>query len=341
MVLDYFSFGYKKPGRSASASNYRYGFQGQEKDDEIKGEGLSYNYTFRMHDPRVGRFFTFDPLFKNFPWNSPYAFSENRVIDWIELEGLQGFRSSRRGNRPRINIERSRALQSRLLRRSNADYRKQQRIRIKALETSAIRDQYRESMRELNRRVEFFRKSKEANGFNLPSDPTQPQGNAEDYMGTAKLFFKVLELIDENRTFVQDTYLHNQSADESNPVYVDNDLKEIRFEGDDAFDINIVEAEFNDLVRNRAMNSKLLDPYKDEDGNLMTDEEIAKVEGSGLVMPFVTALNLSYMTAKQELGLNGMSPKEFLMDILKKGVENGGAEIISVKYIQLPQMNQN
>ena len=42
-----------------------------------------------MHDPRVGRFFAVDPLFKKFPHNSPYAFSENRVIDGIELEGLE------------------------------------------------------------------------------------------------------------------------------------------------------------------------------------------------------------------------------------------------------------
>ncbi|QTY27315.1 hypothetical protein [Flavobacterium sp. CS20] len=69
--------------------SYRYGFQGQEKDDEIKGEGNSLNYTFRMHDPRLGRFFAVDPLAKNYPHNSPYAFSENRVIDSVELEGLE------------------------------------------------------------------------------------------------------------------------------------------------------------------------------------------------------------------------------------------------------------
>ena len=71
------------------SSDYRYGFQGQEKDDELKGEGNSLNYTFRMHDPRVGRFFVVDPLEKDFPWNSPYAFSENKVIAHIELEGLE------------------------------------------------------------------------------------------------------------------------------------------------------------------------------------------------------------------------------------------------------------
>ena len=42
-----------------------------------------------MHDPRIGRFFAVDPLAFKYPYNSPYAFSENRVIDAIELEGLE------------------------------------------------------------------------------------------------------------------------------------------------------------------------------------------------------------------------------------------------------------
>jgi RHS repeat-associated protein len=75
------------PNRHGSSDSYRYGFQGQEKDDELKGEGNSLNYTFRMHDPRIGRLLSLDPLADNFPWNSPYAFSENRVIDAVELEG--------------------------------------------------------------------------------------------------------------------------------------------------------------------------------------------------------------------------------------------------------------
>jgi RHS repeat-associated protein len=71
------------------AEGYRYGFQNQEKDDELKGAGNSLNYTYRMHDPRVGRFFAVDPLASKYPWNSTYAFSENRVLDAIELEGLE------------------------------------------------------------------------------------------------------------------------------------------------------------------------------------------------------------------------------------------------------------
>ena len=42
-----------------------------------------------MHDPRVGRFFSRDPLSAKYPWNSPYVFSENRLIDGVELEGLE------------------------------------------------------------------------------------------------------------------------------------------------------------------------------------------------------------------------------------------------------------
>jgi RHS repeat-associated protein len=77
------------PNRHESINEYRYGFQGQEKDDEIKGNNNSINYKYRMHDPRIGRFFAVDPLAPDYPHNSPYAFSENKVIQFIELEGLE------------------------------------------------------------------------------------------------------------------------------------------------------------------------------------------------------------------------------------------------------------
>src|SRR5690554_1056682 len=58
-------------------------------DDEVKGEGNSVNYKFRMHDPRVGRFFAVDPLTRQYPHYTPYSFSGNKVIHAIELEGLE------------------------------------------------------------------------------------------------------------------------------------------------------------------------------------------------------------------------------------------------------------
>jgi RHS repeat-associated protein len=72
------------------AASYRFTFQGQEHDDELNGSaGTSYAFEYRMHDPRLGRFLSIDPLAAKYPHNSPYAFSENRVIDGVELEGLE------------------------------------------------------------------------------------------------------------------------------------------------------------------------------------------------------------------------------------------------------------
>ena len=68
---------------------YEYSFQAQEHDDEIKGIGNSINYKYRMHDTRLGRFFAVDPLAAKYPWNSPYAFSENDLIRAVELEGQE------------------------------------------------------------------------------------------------------------------------------------------------------------------------------------------------------------------------------------------------------------
>ena len=88
---DYYPFGSLMPGRHATlgGDGYRYGFQNQETDDEIYGEGNAVSFEYRVHDPRIGRFFSVDPLSAKYPWNSPYAFSENRVIDGVELEGLE------------------------------------------------------------------------------------------------------------------------------------------------------------------------------------------------------------------------------------------------------------
>ncbi len=70
-------------------SSSPYSFQGQEHDNEIKGEGNSVNYKYRMHDPRIGRFFAVDPLAAKYPHWTPYAFSGNQVIHMVELEGLE------------------------------------------------------------------------------------------------------------------------------------------------------------------------------------------------------------------------------------------------------------
>lgn len=84
---NYYPFGWELQGDNMNfdGEDYRYGFQAQETDKET---GL-VNYKYRMHDPRIGRFFAVDPLAAEYPYNGPYNFSENRVIDGVELEGLE------------------------------------------------------------------------------------------------------------------------------------------------------------------------------------------------------------------------------------------------------------
>jgi RHS repeat-associated protein len=78
------------PNRSFSSSDYRYGFNGQEKDDEVKGSvGIHYDFKFRMYDPRLGRFFSIDPLTAQYPMHSPYQFAANNPIRYFDLEGLE------------------------------------------------------------------------------------------------------------------------------------------------------------------------------------------------------------------------------------------------------------
>jgi RHS repeat-associated protein len=92
-LRDYYPFGAIMPDRHSS-SDYRYSFQNQECDQEIYGEGNAYAFEYRMHDPRLGRFWSIDPLAAKYPYNSPYAFSENSTIAFIELEGLEKFYSA-------------------------------------------------------------------------------------------------------------------------------------------------------------------------------------------------------------------------------------------------------
>lgn len=60
-----------------------------EKDNEPKGLGNSLDFGARIYDSRLGRFMSVDPLARQYPWNSTYAFAENRPIDGKDLEGME------------------------------------------------------------------------------------------------------------------------------------------------------------------------------------------------------------------------------------------------------------
>ena len=66
---------------------YKYKYQGQERQDEL---GLNWDsFKWRNYDYAISRFISIDPLSEQYNWQSHYAFSENRVIDGVELEGLE------------------------------------------------------------------------------------------------------------------------------------------------------------------------------------------------------------------------------------------------------------
>ncbi len=89
---DYYPFGMVAPGRSyTTGTQYRYGFNGKENDKDINGQGVDYDYGFRIYDARIGKFLSVDPLAKAYPWNSPYAFAENDVVRSIDLDGLEKY----------------------------------------------------------------------------------------------------------------------------------------------------------------------------------------------------------------------------------------------------------
>ncbi len=86
-ISDYSPFGVLLPERTVEGVVYRNGFQGQERDDEVKGDG-NFNSTFlRLLDPRIGRWTNTDPLALMGPWMSPYNFVQNTPLNKIDPLG--------------------------------------------------------------------------------------------------------------------------------------------------------------------------------------------------------------------------------------------------------------
>jgi len=80
------------PERKFAASNqYRYGFNGKENDNELKGNGNVQDYGMRMYDPRLGKFLSVDPLTQSYPWYTPYQFAGNKPIWCVDLDGLEEY----------------------------------------------------------------------------------------------------------------------------------------------------------------------------------------------------------------------------------------------------------
>ncbi|MCB9032781.1 MAG: hypothetical protein H6553_03000 [Chitinophagales bacterium] len=89
------------------SNDYLFGFNGMERDDEIKGQGNSYDFGARIYDSRLGKFMSIDPLTSKYPYYSPYLFAGNKPIMAIDNEGKE----ENYLNAVKNSVEKSAALQ--------------------------------------------------------------------------------------------------------------------------------------------------------------------------------------------------------------------------------------
>jgi len=80
----------------SSHRNYRYSYNGMEKDDEVSGNGNSYTTQFRQYDPRLGRWKSLDPLAGKFANMSPFNAFNNNPIFYTDPLGLEGEKGSKK-----------------------------------------------------------------------------------------------------------------------------------------------------------------------------------------------------------------------------------------------------
>jgi len=74
------------PGRSYNANGYRFGFNGQEMDNEVfNNPSTSYTAEFWQYDSRIGRRWNIDPVVS--PWESPYAVNGDNPIYYNDPNG--------------------------------------------------------------------------------------------------------------------------------------------------------------------------------------------------------------------------------------------------------------
>ena len=83
---DYYPFGLPMKGRQFNEKNFRYGFNGKEKDNSFSS-ATSYDYGFRIYDPSKGRFLSVDALAHKLPSFSSYVFCYNNPVRYIDTDG--------------------------------------------------------------------------------------------------------------------------------------------------------------------------------------------------------------------------------------------------------------
>ena len=92
---------YGNPVRSFNANEYRYGFNGKEKDDEIKGNSNHLSFGDYGYDTRLGRRWQVDPLAREMASWSPYSVFFDNPIRYIDADGRKPGDPPTGGDKPK------------------------------------------------------------------------------------------------------------------------------------------------------------------------------------------------------------------------------------------------
>ncbi|MDP4247802.1 MAG: RHS repeat-associated core domain-containing protein [Bacteroidota bacterium] len=87
---EYFAFGGVMRSSNIAGSGYRYGFNGKENDDEVRGANDEIDYGMRGYDPRIGRFMSVDPISNKYPELTPYQYASSSPVSLVDIDGLEG-----------------------------------------------------------------------------------------------------------------------------------------------------------------------------------------------------------------------------------------------------------
>lgn len=83
---DFYPFGMSIGSRSLVPSDkYRYGFNAKENDGETGWQ----DYGERMYNPKLSRFFSVDPITAQYPWYTPYQFTGDNPVRYVDLDGKE------------------------------------------------------------------------------------------------------------------------------------------------------------------------------------------------------------------------------------------------------------
>ncbi len=86
----YYPFGSTMKTWKAEGEDYKFGFNGKEKDNDTYGEGNAYDFGARIYDSRLGKWLSVDPLQAEYPSQGSYNFSANNPILYLDRDGRRG-----------------------------------------------------------------------------------------------------------------------------------------------------------------------------------------------------------------------------------------------------------